>query len=1301
VIVFGPVLSRYRLAAGLTQEELAERAGLSVRAISDLERGVNKSPRAYTTRQLAEALGLSADDRALFEGAARAASVLPRLPDAPPKGNFLGALPAGQLVGREEELRRAHAILDAVAEGAGHLLLLSGESGVGKTRLLQEIMLAARARGFLVLTGRCYSAEQSSLYYPFLDALAALSRLGPESVRTDCQRAWKRIEDLTRTIEADTETAQSGIAAQQQLLGVVSSLLQRVAGVTPLAILLDDLQWADFGSLKLVQHLARTTHGSPVLLAGAFRDASLTDEHPELAQMIKTLSRERVAELLSVRRLSLEETTQLVAVTMAHQEVSEEFASFVYRRTKGVPRLIDQLVRSLGGRLELQEEIGAGSMGRVFRAFDRATERTVAAKLVLARSEIDLDALLRFQQEGAVLARLEHPHIVDIYDTFVEEHASCIMMELLDGQSLGAILQDGPLPLARAKRLAMQVAEALGYAHSQGIVHRDIKPDNIMVLPDHRVKVTDFGIARILAPDTSLQTIATTGMRMGTPLYMAPEQIEGKKIDGRTDIYAFGAMLYHMVTGRPPFASSDALAVAVKHLQEQPLPPSEINPATPDAWDALILKALAKDPADRFQSAAQMEAAIAKLSTDGARVADAESPGGDAAPAPRRSLLRVLTPPLRPGLAQARTRPHRDRATGRALTAAREGLREARPEVEQAREERSGELSALTRPRGWTDLRRRLAANPLALGGGVAAVLILVLILTVVRPFHSSGGASGKLRLVAVWSAQAPGSFKTPDGVAVDSQGNIYVADQLTNHIQKLSPTGQPSAEWGRKGSSPGQFDGPAGVAVDSQGNIYVTDTGNSRIQKLSPTGQPLKRWGQPGSGPGQFSSPLGVALDRQGDIYVADTGNARIQVLSPTGQPLHQWGSQGSDLFQYPAGVAVDRKGNVYVPDGQSDQIEMLSSSGRLLRRWGGQGAKAGAFGAPIGLAVDGKGNVYVADQTNDTVQKFSSNGGFEAIWGTKGSAPGRFQSPQALAVDSRGRIVVADSGNHRVQQLSSTGKPLATWTHTGTGLLFNQPTGIALDAVGNVYVADGAVGGRVSKLTSPGEPAPGWATPSASSGHQYYGVAVGMRGTVYVADQLNGTVLVLSSAGRRLSTWSGPASKPFEAPQGLAFGQGSAYVADSANDRIVKLAPAGRTLAEWGSPGAAEGDFADPSGVAVDSSGNVYAVDRRNNTVQKISAKGEFIARWAGSGSGNGQLSSPSAVVVDAHGHVYVADTGNNRVEEFSSDGGFIRVWGAKGWLAGQFRSPGGIAVDSQGNVYVADTGNNRIQKFAPPGS
>jgi transcriptional regulator with XRE-family HTH domain len=530
---FGVLLSRYRAAVGLTQEELAERAGLSARGIGDLERGVRTRPRGYTVRQIAEALRLSPDDRALFEQAARVAEGIGAEEERLPEGMFLGAVPKNTLVGREEERERIGSAIAAVADGAGQLLLLGGEVGVGKTRLLQEIMLGAQAQGFLVLTGRCSLTEQYTPFYPFVESFSELPARTPLNIRAECGRRWKRISRLISGHALEDASSQDGTVNEQELCGAARDLVLLVACSTPLALLVDDLHWADAKSLKLLHHLARASGNAPILLAGSFCDVHVAKQHPHLARTLQDLGRERLAERIIVRRLSLDETIQLVAATMGQEGVSEEFASFVYRRTRGNPRLIDGLVRSLGGRLELRGEIGAGSMGRVFRAVDRSTRNTVAAKLVLARSAVELDALLRWQQEGAVLAKLEHPHIVRVHDTFADEHASCIIMELVDGQSLGRILQDGPLPLHRARHLATQVADALAYAHAQSIIHRDVKPDNVMVLPDDQVKVTDFGIARLMLPNRSLETVATTGMRMGTPLYMAPEQVEGKKIDGR------------------------------------------------------------------------------------------------------------------------------------------------------------------------------------------------------------------------------------------------------------------------------------------------------------------------------------------------------------------------------------------------------------------------------------------------------------------------------------------------------------------------------------------------------------------------------------------------------------------------------------------------------------------------------------------------------------------------------------------------------------------------------------------------
>ena len=610
---FGALLRHLRTQADLTQEELAERAQLSARGLSDLERSVNTKPRPFTLSRLADALDLGPAERARFERAAAAGTIDPCAEDALPHGNFLGAVPEGRLFAREVEMRRICSVLDSATEGNGHVLLFGGGRGSGKTRLLQELAVGARERGYVVLTKACYPSELSIPYQPMLDALSELPSKAPTAARADAERGWRTVQRRAARAPEDMEVHAEKTAWSKRVASAISNTLLRTSHATPLALILDDLQWADEESLQLIHHLVRVTRSSRIVIAGAFSDVRLAEDHPKLSDMLQLLTHDRLGEYVAVRRLSPEETAKLIANLMEEGSVGEEFAGFAYRRTKGNPRLIEAMVWSLGGRLELRGEIGSGSTGRVFRAFDRRIDMEVAAKLVLAREGIELDDLLRFQQEGKLLGSLDHPNIVHVYDTFAEEHAACIIMELLDGPSLAKVLQEGPIPLFQARHVGVQVASALSYAHAQSIVHRDIKPDNIMILAENQVKVTDFGIARILKTDNSLATMATTGMRAGTPSYMAPEQIAGKEIDGRTDVYALGAMLFHMVTGRPPFEGNDKLSIAVKHLQEQPVPPSSINPCVPDDWDALILRALAKEPRKRFQSAREMGQAIDEL----------------------------------------------------------------------------------------------------------------------------------------------------------------------------------------------------------------------------------------------------------------------------------------------------------------------------------------------------------------------------------------------------------------------------------------------------------------------------------------------------------------------------------------------------------------------------------------------------------------------------------------------------------------------------------------------------------------
>jgi len=268
--------------------------------------------------------------------------------------------------------------------------------------------------------------------------------------------------------------------------------------------------------------------------------------------------------------------------------------------------------RVIQGRFEILDEIGRGGMGIVFRARQLSLDRIVALKVLSADLVQDAAFRERFRQEARIIARLNHPNIVQVYDVYdlEDDGGFCIVMEYLQGGSLRELLKAaGRLPIPRALLIARQVAAGLGYAHAQGIVHRDIKPDNIMLLADDRVKLMDFGIARLR--EGTVRTEA--GTTMGTPQFMSPEQAAGKAVDARSDLYSLAVALYGMVTGALPFTGDSPVTIALRQIQDVPARPSEVFPGVPPALDALILKGMAKRPEERFQSAEELRAALSEF----------------------------------------------------------------------------------------------------------------------------------------------------------------------------------------------------------------------------------------------------------------------------------------------------------------------------------------------------------------------------------------------------------------------------------------------------------------------------------------------------------------------------------------------------------------------------------------------------------------------------------------------------------------------------------------------------------------
>lgn len=276
------------------------------------------------------------------------------------------------------------------------------------------------------------------------------------------------------------------------------------------------------------------------------------------------------------------------------------------------------------GKYTIQRELGRGAMGVVYRGFDPFIERDVAIKTLRtdAVEAKELPALLeRFKKEAQAAGRLNHPSIVQIYEYGEDAGQVFIAMEIVQGVELRDYLEEGAkFGLDRVVGMMTELLDALGFAHRHGVVHRDIKPGNIVVMPDGRIKIMDFGIARLES-----STLTQAGTVLGTPSYMSPEQFMGQRVDGRSDLFSAGAILYELLTGEKAFPGNAFSTIMHKVLKDQPAPPSELNVLVSPAFDAVVRKALGKRPDERFQTAAEFAQALKRALAGEAPLAE----GGD------------------------------------------------------------------------------------------------------------------------------------------------------------------------------------------------------------------------------------------------------------------------------------------------------------------------------------------------------------------------------------------------------------------------------------------------------------------------------------------------------------------------------------------------------------------------------------------------------------------------------------------------------------------------------------------------
>jgi serine/threonine-protein kinase len=301
------------------------------------------------------------------------------------------------------------------------------------------------------------------------------------------------------------------------------------------------------------------------------------------------------------------------------------------------------------GKYLVKRELGRGGMGAVYLAEQPGLGREVAIKQLVASAAADPVALKRFLQEAQVMARTSHPNLVQVHDLELMGTENYIVLEFVRGKSLREWINQGPIPPPQVFAVMHGVLSALDYAHKRAIVHRDMKPENVLLSDDGMVKVADFGIAR-LTDDSGVGGTATkTGTTVGTPQYMSPEQVASSKVDGRSDLYSAGIVLYELVTGQPPFTATEAdgpFTLMAKHVQAPPKPPSVFQPGLDPILEQLILKSIAKRPEDRFQTGEEFDAALA-------RVADRLCPGWQRSLEPGADLSRMVPGAAAPSIVPA------------------------------------------------------------------------------------------------------------------------------------------------------------------------------------------------------------------------------------------------------------------------------------------------------------------------------------------------------------------------------------------------------------------------------------------------------------------------------------------------------------------------------------------------------------------------------------------------------------------------------------------------------------------------
>ncbi|MEB3019955.1 serine/threonine-protein kinase PknD [[Mycobacterium] crassicus] len=660
-------------------------------------------------------------------------------------------------------------------------------------------------------------------------------------------------------------------------------------------------------------------------------------------------------------------------------------------------------VGSRFGPYQLERLLGSGVVGEVYRAEDTRNDETVALKLISEALSGDEAFRSRLEDEAEAAGQLTEPHVVPIRAYGEIDDRLYLELGLIDGTDLATMLATGgPLSPPRAVAIVRQIAAALDAAHNADVIHRDVKPDNILVTDDDLAYLLDFGVAAAIAEPVAQAEPAT-----GTVNYMAPERLTGEQVTHLADIYSLACVLTECLSGAAPFSAETVDEAVAERLTAEPPRPSRIRPGrVPAAVDDVLARGLARKPEDRYSSAGELAAAAYAALTEPERHQVAR-------------ILRRGEPALHlPGGLEAE--PRTDGRGGGAPQPVPGGLGRpawAPPETDSGAGFGAGlgglppapfPVSPLLRADRHTDTpvmpvpSRRLLRLPrkpvLVAAAALAAVTVVGGVGTLVSRPSSASPVAAPPQAVLPFNDL---DFRlSPGAVALDADGSVYVTSEgMHGRVVKLA------ADNGTSTSSVLPFSDqyqPRGLTVDRDGNVYFSDV-NARVVKISADSD--SHTVLPFAG---LEDPDGVAVDSEGNVYVADRGNdvvLRLEAGSNVQTTLPFVG------LERPDGVAVDSAGNVYVTDtGNNRVLKLPAASGeQVVLPFTG-------IVAPWGIAVDDGGDIYVTERNRNKVVKLAAGASIPVVLPFTG-----LNAPLDVAVDTHGNVYVADRGNDRVVKVDS----------------------------------------------------------------------------------------------------------------------------------------------------------------------------------------------------------------------------------------------------------------------------------------